>query len=476
MRQYFPNCLLVILMTLCGTAHAAYDPSYIRNWLICGPFANSKLETVLIPGEAGLAPKAGDLSSDKAWKEYDSVENSVDFEEKSAFGQQELCVAYAYVEIESPDKKRARMYVHSDDAAKIWLNGTNILTNDVARGMDNEDIVTVVLQPGKNRLLTKVKDYFAGWMLSVRITDEEGNAIKDLKFNPKPIPLERLPVKKIWASSVQGGDLVQYNPKFAVDADKNTRWGSEHYDPQFLILDFGSEKAIKRVDILWENAYSKSYKIEVSGDKLQWKEIFSTKEGAGGKDMIPLSQPQNGRYLRLLMLERGTEWGNSIWDIAVYGFVPEGTMPSPETANEETEVEMVKPLQAVAATASSFQKPNPEKNETFDVKNAIDGDLKTRWGSQFTDPQWIYVDLGVEKRIDSVTLAWETSNAKSYSLDISNDAADWKTIYSTDSSKGGYENIILEKPQQARYVRVYCKERTRKEWGYSLWEIEIFGE
>ena len=476
MNRYLPVCLLVILISTCGPVQAAYDPSYIRNWLICGPFADSKLETVIVPDEAGLAPKAGDLSSGKTWKEYDSVENAVDFEEKMAFGRQELCVAYTYVEIESPAKKRARMSVHSDDAVKIWLNGTNILTNDVARGMADEDIVTAVLQPGKNRLLVKVKDYFAGWMLSVQITDEQGNAMKDLKFNPKPIPLERLPVKKIWASSVQGGDLVQYSPKFAVDADKNTRWSSEHYVPQSLILDFGSEQGIKRIDILWENAYSKSYKIEVSGDKLQWKEVFSTKEGTGGKDIIPLSQPQKGRYLRMIMLEKGTEWGNSIWDLAVYGFVPEGTMPSPGTANEETEVEMIKPLQAVSAVASSFQKPNPEKNETFDAKNVIDGSLKARWSSQFADPQWIYVDLGAEKRIDSVTLAWETSYAKSYSLDISDDAADWKTIYSNDSSKGGHEEINQEKPQQARDLRGYCKERARKEWGYSLWEIGIFGE
>ena len=476
MNRSLPVCLLVILISICGTAQAAYDPSYIRNWLICGPFENSKLETVLIAGESVLAPKAGDLSSGKTWKEYDSVENAVDFEEKTAFGQQELCAAYAYVEIDSPVKRRATMRVHSDDAVKIWLNGVNILTNDIARGMAEEDILTIILQPGKNRLLTKVKDYFAGWMLSVRITDEEGNAIKDLKFNPRPVPLERLPVKKIWASSVQGGDLVQYSPKFAVDPDKNSRWSSEHYDPQFLILDFGSVQEIKRMDILWENAYSKSYKIEVSDDKLQWKEVFSTKEGTGGKDIIPLSQPQKGRYLRLLMLEKGTEWGNSIWDMAVYGFVPEGTTPVQETAIGETEVEMVKPMQAVAAAASSFQKPNPEKNETFDAKNAIDGDLKTRWSSQFTDPQWIYADLGAEKRIDSVTLAWETAHAKSYSLDISDDATNWKTIYSTDSSKGDHEDIILEKPQQARYVRVFCKERARKEWGYSLWEIEIFGE
>jgi hypothetical protein len=367
-----------------------------------------------------------------------------------------------------------RMQIHSDDGVKIWLNGANVLTNDVARGMAIEDVITVILKKGKNRLLVKVNDLFAGWMLSVRITDERGEAVKDLKYDPKPVPLERLAVRKIWASSIQGGDFAQFSPKFAVDAEKTTRWSSEHFDPQNLILDLGSDKDIKRVDLLWENAYSRSYKMDISSDKSSWKEIFSTKTGNGGKDIIALPEARKGRFLRLSLLERGTEWGNSLWDVSVYGFIQEGGIASEEPA--ETEVEMVKPMEAAGAVASTFQKPNPEKNESFDAKNVMDGSRKTRWSSVFTDPQWVYVDLGKASRVDSIILVWETAFAKNYSIDVSDDAVNWKTIYKNESSKGGQENITLEKPQNTRYVRVYCKERGRKEWGYSLWEIEIFGE
>lgn len=466
--------LLTAILTAASSAQAAYDPAYIRNWLICGPFADSKLESPLIADEPNLAPKAGDLSSGKAWKEYDSVENAVDFEDETAFDRNELSVAYAYVEIDSPDMKRAMMSVHSDDGVKIWLNGDNILTNDVARGMAIEDVLTVILKPGKNRLLIKVNDLFAGWMFSARLTDESGNPIRDLKFDPKPLPLERLPVRKIWASSVQQGDPGQYSPKYAVDENKSTRWSSEHFDPQMLILDFGSEREIRRIDLLWETAYSKSYRIEASPDKSNWKEIFSTAQGNGGKDIIALKEAQKARYIRLSLLEKGTEWGNSLWDISVYGFAPEGGESVSEPG--ETEVEMVKPMQAVEVKASSAQNPNKDKNEYFDAKNAADGDPKTRWSSNFTDPQWIYIDLGSVRRIDSVILKWETAFAKSYSLDLSDDAANWRTVYSNDASKGGQENIVFQTPQRARYLRVYCKERGRKEWGYSLWEIEAFGE
>lgn len=173
------------------------------------------------------------------------------------------------------------------------------------------------------------------------------------------------------------------------------------------------------------------------------------------------------------MLEKGTEWGNSLWDISVYGFVQEGSAASEPF---EAEVEMAKPMEAAGAVASTFQKPNTEKNEAFDAKNVIDGSRKTRWSSAFTDPQWVYVDLGKARRVDSITLYWETAFAKEYSIDISDDSVNWKKVYSNGSSNGGQENITLEKPQNTRYIRVYCEERGRKEWGYSLWEIEIFGE
>jgi hypothetical protein len=472
--------LLTILslssLLISGIASAAYDPAYIRNWLICGPFENSKLEDILITDEANLSPKPGDTSAGKAWKEYDSVENYVDFEDETAFGRYELSVAYAFAEINSPSKKMARLYLHSDDSIKVWLNGNNILTNDIARGMGQEDILTVMLRPGANRLVIKVRDYFAGWMFSARITDENGSAIKDLTFSPRPIPLMKLPVKKIWASSVQGGDFEQYSPKFTVDGNKNTRWSSEHYDPQSLIFDLGSPQEIKRIDLLWEAAYSKSYKIEVSDDKMKWQEVYKIEDGNGGKDLIPFPVIQKGRYLRIMMLERGTEWGNSLYEFSVYGFVPEGEKAAPEGPAEETVVELEKPIRAVSASASSAQKPNPDKNESFEAKNAVDGDLKTRWSSEFKDPQWISVDLGSVKRIDSIALMWENAYARAYSVEISQDAAEWKEIYSTASEKGGKVNIIPESPQSARYIKVNCKERDKKEWGYSLWEIEVFGE
>ncbi len=128
------------------------------------------------------------------------------------------------------------------------------------------------------------------------------------------------------------------------------------------------------------------------------------------------------------------------------------------------------------AEASSSQRADVERKQNFFPQNAIDANPNTRWGSEFTDPQWIYIDLGGTKKVESIVLSWETAYAKSYKVEVSNDAVNWTQIYATDSSDGARDNIILDSPQETRYIRIYCKERGRKEWGYSLWEIQAFGE
>jgi len=40
------------------------------------------------------------------------------------------------------------------------------------------------------------------------------------------------------------------------------------------------------------------------------------------------------------------------------------------------------------------------ENSSYESAYAVDGSDSTRWSSQFSDPQWIYVDLGEQKAID----------------------------------------------------------------------------
>jgi beta-glucosidase-like glycosyl hydrolase len=103
---------------------------------------------------------------------------------------------------------------------------------------------------------------------------------------------------------------------------------------------------------------------------------------------------------------------------------------------------------------------------------ALDGRTTTRWSSLATDPQWIYVDLGGTAVLSSVVLNWEAAYATAYHIDVSNDATNWTTIYSTATGKGGIETLATS--GTGRYVRMYGTARATG-YGYSLWEFEVHG-
>jgi hypothetical protein len=101
-----------------------------------------------------------------------------------------------------------------------------------------------------------------------------------------------------------------------------------------------------------------------------------------------------------------------------------------------------------------------------------DGNPKTRWSSEFSDPQWITIDLEQPVTISRVELLWETAYARAYSLEVSLDGINWQQVFSTDDGKGGRE-VIRFAPVQVRYVRMTGTRRATP-FGYSLWEFRVF--
>ncbi|WHY78401.1 NPCBM/NEW2 domain-containing protein [Neobacillus sp. WH10] len=118
----------------------------------------------------------------------------------------------------------------------------------------------------------------------------------------------------------------------------------------------------------------------------------------------------------------------------------------------------------VVASSSETSSLTPE--------NAVDEDLQSRWASGYKNNEWIYVDLGEKYTIDSVTLNWEPAYGRGYEIQVSQDAENWSTVYSTTTGDGGIDEIQFN-PVEARYVRMYGTERATS-YGYSLWEFEVY--
>jgi Tol biopolymer transport system component len=122
-----------------------------------------------------------------------------------------------------------------------------------------------------------------------------------------------------------------------------------------------------------------------------------------------------------------------------------------------------------AASASYNSQLTPDK--------AFDGNLtSTRWDSPEgagVDPQWISVDLGAVKNINSIDLYWD-AGALVYQIQTSNDNVNWTTLYST-SNGVSYGHVNLPNLNgKGRYVRMYGTKRATP-WGYSLDEMQVWG-
>ncbi|MNZ93308.1 Hyaluronoglucosaminidase precursor [compost metagenome] len=120
-----------------------------------------------------------------------------------------------------------------------------------------------------------------------------------------------------------------------------------------------------------------------------------------------------------------------------------------------------------SATSSS------NETSTLTADKAVDGNVTTRWASLYSNPQWIYVDLGQETRVNNVKLNWEYAHAKGYKIQVSNDATNWTDIYMTTNGDGGIDDIYFE-PVNARYIRMHATDRGTGDW-YSLYEFEVYG-
>ena len=73
-------------------------------------------------------------------------------------------VAYGSIAFHSPRQQNTELYVGSDDAVKVWLNGVLVHNNPVDRGAsDYQDAFPVTLKQGKNILLVAVYEQGLSW-------------------------------------------------------------------------------------------------------------------------------------------------------------------------------------------------------------------------------------------------------------------------------------------------------------------------
>ena len=121
--------------------------------------------------------------------------------------------------------------------------------------------------------------------------------------------------KTVTASGSENDAMAAAN---AVDGNSGTRWSSNFADDAWMTVDLGQTYSINRVMILWEAAYGKAYKIQVSTNGNDWTTVANLTNQDGGTDPVTFNSV-NARYVRMQGVERALPYGYSIWEFGVYG-------------------------------------------------------------------------------------------------------------------------------------------------------------
>lgn len=111
------------------------------------------------------------------------------------------------------------------------------------------------------------------------------------------------------------------------------------------------------------------------------------------------------------------------------------------------------------------------------AKNIVDGNMGTRWGSEYKDPQNIVVDLGqVYSGLKKVAINWEAANARDYIIELSTDGNNYTTaadIRDAASENNRLDEIVFNNEKTARYIRITGTARNLT-YGYSIYEVAVY--
>ncbi|CAL9342216.1 discoidin domain-containing protein [Streptomyces sp. enrichment culture] len=198
---------------------------------------------------------------------------------------------------------------------KIFLSG------NYANG-DKRLVEATWRSTGNGAFAVTVPEKLGVWKVYIQAEDGRGNAgieTKSVKVVAPPVTGTNVALNKpTTASSFQAsyGDCP-CEPAKATDGRSDTRWASDWSDPQWIQVDLGAATAFRKLQLVWDPAYAKSYEVQVSDNGTTWRTIHTTAAGNGDIDTIDVAA--TARHVRLHLTARGTGWGYSLHEFGIYG-------------------------------------------------------------------------------------------------------------------------------------------------------------
>ncbi|MFI6762446.1 discoidin domain-containing protein [Micromonospora sp. NPDC050417] len=188
-----------------------------------------------------------------------------------------------------------RIQVSNDD--ENWTDVTSV-SNDTPLGNRATQVETFPSQTARHLRI----------QAGARVTSW-GISMWSLSVGRQAEPGLDLALHQTTAASSQDGD--SNGPDRAVDGNPRTRWSSKYEDNQWIQVDFPEPVAFDQVTIEWEQAYARSFVIQVSDDGERWTDVKSVSNA-----IVQLKISVNG----VPVFCRGGNWG---WDELLRRVLPD---------------------------------------------------------------------------------------------------------------------------------------------------------
>ena len=304
-------------------------------------------------------------------------------------------------------------------------------------------------------------------------------------------------------------------PSAAVDGNTGSRWESSWEDNQWIYVDLGAVYNFDNVRLLWQDAYTKHYQVCVA-DELTSEMLANLNDEDPVNDFatgwtVAADQTYDsfvadqtvsvagfaGRYVAINCIERGTTWGNSIFELEVYAnSLTESILnvtPDIRAGYVGTTVNFTadgfnadgSPLDFAGAVWTVNGEPMTSQTMTFDTKgfytvkvaaangvegetivgifddadnratsglntdqsdnttaaasNALDDNFDSTWTAEASRAMdfdaWMVVDLGSELDVNGCYLHWEGATSAEYTVEVSTDGVEYTPVFSYESSQ-----------------------------------------
>lgn len=125
-----------------------------------------------------------------AWKPIRSESDEGVVDLAAAYDKEKGAVCYLYTEFESSIEQPIDVRLASKNANKIWVNGVEVMANEVYHsggGMIDQYVAPATLKKGTNKILLKLcqneqtQSWAQDWDFQFRITDPKGKALRVAK-------------------------------------------------------------------------------------------------------------------------------------------------------------------------------------------------------------------------------------------------------------------------------------------------------